>query len=172
MQAMRGKESVHLLLEDLDFNQPGWLEQLLQVITGLQGPRRVNISLQSCRLVFKRAELDLGTFTIPAGMRYSIMLRDSIVTLNRVLLRGSVKAEGKVALDFNIKGNAPGLSASVVHNRIVTEKGSRMGPFPKLATQLRVVDTSIDDNSRCPQQQNKAANHGTSNIWLPLFWGL
>ncbi len=31
MQAMRGKESVDLLLEDIDFNQPGWLEQLLQV---------------------------------------------------------------------------------------------------------------------------------------------
>ncbi len=119
----------------------------LQVIMGLQGPRRVNISMQSCRLVFKRAELDLGTFTIPAGMQYSITLQDSIVTLNRILLRGSVKAEGKVVLELHIKGNAPGLSASVVHNRIVIEKGSRLGPFPELETQLRVVDTSIDDNS-------------------------
>ena len=31
VQAMRGKQRVDLLLEDIDFNQHGWLEQLLQV---------------------------------------------------------------------------------------------------------------------------------------------
>lgn len=120
---------------------PGPLAVQTALGLGLDEPgRRINITLTNCTLTLKRSDLHLRNASLPAGLHYSLSLRVYSLTLNRVRLRGRLAAAGRLGLDFSATKSV------LTHNRLLVEKGAKLGPFPELQTRLRLTQSYVADN--------------------------
>lgn len=120
---------------------PGPLAVQTALGLGLDEPgRHVNITLTNCTLTLKRSDLHLRNASLPAGLHYSLSLRGCSLTLNRVRLRGRLAAAGRLGLDFSATESV------LTHNRLLVERGAKLGPFPELQPRLRLTQSYVADN--------------------------